>query len=154
MKHVLFFSLLSLFVTGINAQDQTAIRKKQFNLDAGVAVSGYDPVAYFTQNKAVKGSKDNAYTYEAVTYYFSSAANKEAFKQNPANYEPQYGGWCSYAMGAKAEKVPVDPKTFKIVDGKLNLFYNKFFNNTLTDWNKDEPGLKKKAGANWAKIFH
>ena len=74
--------------------------------------------------------------------------------RNPQKYEPAYGGWCAYAMGAKGQKVSVDPETFKIVDGRLNLFYNKFFNNTLEDWNKDEGNLKKKAEANWQKIYH
>jgi len=64
--------------------------------------------------------------------------------KNPAGYEPQYGGWCAYAMGANGEKVEIDPGTFKIVDGKLNLYYNAFFNNTLKSWNKDEVNLKKK----------
>jgi len=153
MKRMVLFFMLGLLVTGIHAQDQSGLRKKQFNLNDGVAISGYDPVAYFTSNKAVKGSKENAFAYNGVTYYFSSAANKEAFKNDPAKYEPAYGGWCAYAMGAKGEKVEVDPKTFKIVNGKLNLFYNKFFNNTLTDWNKDEGNLKKKADANWTKIY-
>jgi YHS domain-containing protein len=154
MKQFVLFLMIGLLVNDIYAQDQSGLRKKQFNLNDGIAVSGYDPVAYFTLNKAVKGSKENAVAYEGVTYYFSSAANKEEFKKNPAKYEPEYGGWCSYAMGAKGEKVEIDPKTFKIVNGKLNLFYNKFFNNTLTDWNKDEANLKKKADANWAKTFH
>lgn len=154
MKHLYLFTLLGFIITGAYAQDPSAERKKHFNLDDGVAINGYDPVAYFTQNKAVKGNKDFALNYEGVVYYFSSAANKQMFQQSPAKYEPQYGGWCSYAMGAKGEKVSIDPKTFKIVDGKLNLFYNKFFNNTLTDWNKDEVNLKKKADANWSKTFH
>jgi YHS domain-containing protein len=153
MKLFFFFFFFSFLITSVIAQDQTSIRKKQFNLDNGIAISGYDPVAYFTQNKAIKGSKENAVAYEGVVYYFSSVTNKEEFKKNPSKYEPQYGGWCSYAMGAKGEKVPVDPKTFKITDGKLNLFYNKFFNNTLTDWNKDESNLKKKADSNWAKTY-
>ena len=154
MKRIVLFFMLTALGAGIQAQDQGPLRKKQFNLNDGLAISGYDPVAYFIQNKAVKGSRENAVAYEGVTYYFSSAANKEEFKKNPAKYEPEYGGWCSYAMGAKGEKVEVDPKTFKIVNGKLNLFYNKFFNNTLTDWNKDEANLKKKADANWSKIYH
>jgi hypothetical protein len=90
--------------------------------------------------------------HQGVTYYFSSAANKEVFKKDPAQYEPQYGGWCAYAMGSKGEKVPIDPETFKITNGKLYLFYNKFFNNTLTSWNKDESGLMNKANVNWGKI--
>ena len=80
--------------------------------------------------------------------------NKEEFRKSPARYEPEYGGWCAYAMGAKGEKVAVDPGTFKIVNNKLYLFYNKFFNNTLKDWNKDEANLKTKADASWGKINH
>ena len=154
MKRIALLLISGLLAAGLFAQDETTLRKKQFNLDEGIAISGYDPVAYFTPGKPTKGSKENAFTYQGVTYYFSSAANKETFKKNPAAYEPSYGGWCSYAMGAKGEKVEVDPKTFKIVNGKLNLFYNKFFNNTLTDWNKDEANLKKKADASWTKFYH
>jgi YHS domain-containing protein len=135
------------------AQDE-ALRKKQFNLDDNVAVSGYDPVAYFKSNKAIKGNKNLAVYNQGIVYYFSSVENKEEFKKNPSKYEPQFGGWCAYAMGAKGEKVSVDPETFKILDGKLYLFYNSFFNNTLKSWNKDESNLKPKADANWKKIFH
>jgi len=113
--------------------DDPALRKKQFNTPDGIGVKGYDPVAYFTGNQAVKGSKDQAVVYEGITYYFSSAANRDAFKKDPARYEPQYGGWCAYAMGATGEKVEVDPETFKIIDGKLYLFDNKFFNIQETD---------------------
>lgn len=74
-------------------------------------------------------------------YYFISKANKDEFLKNAAKYEPQYGGWCAYAMGANGEKVEIDPETFKIVDGKLYLFYHSFTNNTLNTWNKDEAGL-------------
>ncbi len=150
----LLVAFLSLCLSAVWAQDPAIARKQHFNLDNGLAIKGYDPVAYFTQGQAVKGNKENALVYAGVTYYFSTMANKETFKKDPAKYEPNYGGWCAYAMGAKGEKVEIDPKTFKIVDGKLNLFYNKFFNNTLTDWNKDEINLKKKADANWAKTIH
>lgn len=136
------------------AQDLVTARKKQYNLDDGIAIQGYDPVAYILQGKAAKGSKDMAVFYQGVTYYFSTPVNKEEFKKNPSRYEPEYGGWCAYAMGAKGEKVSVDPKTFKVVAGKLYLFYNKYFNNTLTDWNKDETNLKRKADENWMKTFH
>lgn len=154
MKPFLSMAIALFFATGLFAQDETNLHKKHYNLENGIAVSGYDVVAYFTQNKPVKGSKDNAVFYMGTTYYFSSVANKEEFKKNPAKYEPAYGGWCSYAMGAKGEKVEIDPKTFKILNGKLNLFYNKLFNNTLTDWNKDETNLKKKADINWSKIYN
>jgi len=151
-KHILI-----LFVSLISAATfaQTATKRAaEFNLEKKVAIQGYDPVAYFTQKKAVKGKSAIASTYEGVTYNFSSQANKDLFLKNPASYEPQYGGWCAYAMGSSAEKVEIDPGTFKILDGKLYLFYNAYFNNTLKSWNKDEVNLKKKADANWKKFVN
>ncbi len=151
-----FFLSVSLLVisSSLFAQDATSIRKKQYNLDEGIAIQGYDPVAYFKQNKAVKGKKDLAVFADGVTYYFSTPENKEAFRKTPAAFEPEYGGWCAYAMGAKGEKVSIDPGTYKIINNKLYLFYNKFFTNTLKDWNKDEANLKSKADASWQKIYH
>ena len=84
MKRIVLFFMLGWLITGTQAQDQAVLRKKQFNLAEGVAINGYDPVAYFTPGKAVKGSKENAVAYEGVIYYFSTAANKEEFKKNPA----------------------------------------------------------------------
>lgn len=133
---------------------QSSIRTKQFNIENGLAIKGYDPVAYFTQNKAIKGNKEIAASAEGVVYYFSSTANKEMFLKDYKKYEPQYGGWCAYAMGANNEKVEIDPETFKILDGKLYLFYHSWVNNTLTKWNKDETTLKPKADANWQSIYH
>lgn len=147
------FVILLLAVLSVTAYAQNN-RAAQYNLEKKVALQGYDPVAYFVQKKAIKGKKELATTYEGVLYYFSSAANKEAFAKNPAGYEPQYGGWCAYAMGSAGEKVEVDPETFKIVDGKLYLFYNAYFNNTLKSWNKDETNLKRKADANWKKLIN
>lgn len=149
-----FIALLLVFISSAGLFAQDALRKKNYNLDDGLAISGYDAVAYFTQNKALEGKKEFSLSYQGVTYYFSSSQNRDEFKKNPAKYEPQYGGWCAYAMGAKGEKVSIDPATFKILNGKLYLFYNKFFNNTLKDWNKDEANLKTKADANWQKVFH
>lgn len=151
MKHLLV-AVISLIALTTNAQDAT--RKKHFNLNNGIAISGYDAVAYLTQSKAVKGKKENSHVYEGITYYFSSTANRDLFKANPAKYEPQYGGWCAYAMGNDGTKVEVDPETFKIVDGKLYLFYNSFFTNTLKLWNKNEATLKGNADKNWKKTYN
>jgi YHS domain-containing protein len=155
MKSKFFLTAIAIGIISVTAfaQDASALRKKQFNLDDEIGIEGYDPVSYFTQNKAVKGKKDFAVYHQGVTYYFSTAANKEAFLKAPASYEPQYGGWCAYAMGANGEKVSIDPKTFKIVNGKLYLFYHSYFNNTLKSWNKDESNLKSKADVNWQRIF-
>ena len=132
---------------------QTDVREKQFNLEDGLAIQGYDPVAYFVQHKAVKGKSAYTHTKDGVKYYFSSGANRELFIKNSSMYEPQYGGWCAYAMGESGEKVEIDPETFKITDGKLYLFYNSLFNNTLPKWNKNEVSLKSNADKNWKTIY-
>jgi YHS domain-containing protein len=143
---VFFLMSASLF------SQNDAKRIAQYNLENKVAIQGYDPVAYFKQNKAVKGKNDLTASYLGVVYKFSSAANKDVFVKSPSAYEPQFGGWCAYAMGSNGEKVEINPETFKIVDGKLYLFYNAFFNNTLKSWNKDEQNLKGKAENNWKKF--
>lgn len=149
MKKILTLFLI-VFTTSVFGQS-AAKRLTEFNLDKKVALQGYDPVAYHSQKKAVKGKSTIVAIYEGVVYNFSSQANKDLFFKNPTNYEPQYGGWCAYAMGSSGEKVAIDPETFKIVDGKLHLFYNAYFNNTLKSWNKDEVNLKAKADSNWKK---
>lgn len=155
MKHLLVNVITILIsLNALFAQGTPELHLKNNNLDNGLALQGYDPVAYFKKMEAVKGNKQIPLTYLGATYYFSSPDNREEFKKDPVKYEPQYGGWCAYAMGAKGEKVSIDPATFKIIGGKLYLFYNHFFNNTLTSWNKDETNLKAKADANWQKIFH
>ncbi|MDR6805005.1 YHS domain-containing protein [Dyadobacter sp. BE34] len=146
---IFFFMLLG----GIALAQHEEARKKQYNLESsGLAIQGRDPVAYFTLNKALEGKKDFSTSYNGVIYRFASKQNKDEFARNPTRYEPQYGGWCAYAMGKKGEKVEIDPETFKIVDGKLYLFYNKFFNNTLKSWNQDETRLKTQADRNWMKF--
>lgn len=152
MKRLTFFFLAFVLTNLATAQPNPAVRQKQFNLEKGLAIQGYDPVAYFTQNKAVKGSATNTLTLKGVTYRFASPANLALFQANPATYEPQYGGWCAYAMGATGEKVEIDPETFKITGGKLFLFYHSFINNTLTKWNKDETNLHKQADQSWIKF--
>lgn len=151
MKHTFLLAIFAVFC--INAIGQTTTRQKNYNLKNGLAIEGYDPVSYF-KNNPEKGKSSLSYLYEGVTYHFANAANLAAFKQNPAVYEPQYGGWCAYAMGSIGEKVEVDPETYKIINGKLYLFYNRLFNNTLKTWNKSEPLLKGKADVNWQKINH
>jgi YHS domain-containing protein len=149
-------SLVTLFLTVLTivSSAQATKKIKALNVDSdNLALDGYDPVAYFKGKKAVEGERSITAVHEGVKYQFSSEANKNLFVAAPANYLPQYGGWCAYAMGAKGEKVEVDPETFKIVDGKLYLFYNKFFNNTLETWNKNEGTLKVNADKNWSKII-
>ena len=149
-----FILSICIIATSFSAHSQEALRTKHYNVNSkSVAVSGYDVVAYFTLNKAVKGDKNYAVNAEGVFYYFSSRENKELFLRNWRNYEPQYGGWCAYAMGSYGSKVEIDPQTFKIVNGKLYLFYHSWTNNTLTKWNRDEDHLRNRANVNWTNIF-
>lgn len=151
MKKLTLFVLL--FVSVFSFAQNDSKRIAQYNLENKVAIQGYDPVAYFNRGKAVKGKKEILASYQGVIYKFSSNENKEAFLKNPSKYEPQYGGWCAYAMGSSGGKVEINPETFKIIDGKLYLFYNAYFNNTLKNWNKDEDTLKSKADTNWKKFY-
>lgn len=148
-KKVLFVIIIGQLIFSINSFAQS----KEFNLDDGLAIEGYDPVAYQVQKKALEGKNQFKAAHGGVTYKFISTANKDLFLQNPQKYVPQYGGWCAYAMGAKGEKVSVDPETFKIINGKLYLFYNSWGNNTLPKWNKDESRLKISADKSWAAII-
>jgi YHS domain-containing protein len=153
MKTTFALLALGLFLA-TSASAQPLLRSKEFNLSKNVAIQGYDPVAYFTQNKAVKGNSEINATADGVVYYFASQNTRALFLKDWKKYEPQYGGWCAYAMGATGEKVEIDPETFKISNGKLYLFYHTWVNNTLNKWNKDETNLQAKADANWVKFFH
>lgn len=125
---------------------------QHYNLGADkVAISGYDPVAYFTLGKALKGRKEISASHRDVTYYFASDEDRKVFAESPEKYVPTYGGWCATAM-AKGEKVEIDPANFKVTNGRLFLFFKAFYANAIKDWNKDEPGQTTKADANWKKI--
>ena len=144
-----------LFVQNVAAQisyNTVEQRTTNFNIEkSGLAIKGYDPISYFL-GKPQKGSSLFLYKYNGVNYQFSNSKNLQLFKSSPEKFEPAYGGWCAYAMGATGEKVEIDPETYKIINGKLYLFYNSFFNNTLPKWNNDEKNLNKKADTNWIKI--
>jgi YHS domain-containing protein len=126
----------------------------KLNVEKGLWVEGYDPVAYLVDQRAEKGNARYAFQLEGATFHFASQAHKDLFAADPARYLPQYGGWCAYAMGAKNEKVEVDPETFKAKNGKVYLFYNRFFTNTLDDWNAYEPRLLPAADRNWKAFKH
>ena len=119
------------------------------NLHArGVALQGYDPVAYFTDGKPVKGSAKFSHKRGDATYYFASAAHRDRFAQAPEKYAPQFGGYC--AMGtAMGKKLDVDPQAWRIVDGKLYLNLNK---DVQKKWLSDVPGHLRQAGEKWAEI--
>ena len=117
----------------------------------GVALQGYDAVAYVDETRAVEGSATITASADGAIYRFINPAHCAAFKKNPARYQPAYGGWCAYAM-SRGEQVEVDPKHFKLVDGKLLLFYYSLWADTLKKWNADQANLKPAADAWWKKL--
>jgi YHS domain-containing protein len=151
MKIIICSLFAVLTITAASAQPES-LRQKTFNVKKNLAIEGYDPVSYF-DGKALEGDEKIAVLHRGVLYNFSSETNAAKFKLSPDKYEPAYGGWCAYAMGETGEKVKVDPETFKIINGKLYLFYNFWGNNTLNEWDKNEKILKQKGDSNWKKII-
>lgn len=144
MKQCIFLFFL-VTSTIISAQDI------DYNTKKGFVAEGYDVVSYFN-NKAEKGDKNFTTTYDGVKFKFSSKGNLAIFNKSPKKYVPAYGGYCAYAIGAKGEKVSIDPETFEIRDGKLYLFYNSWGTNTLELWEKEGAELlRDKADKNWKK---
>lgn len=114
----------------------------------GVAVNGFDVVAYFTASQPTQGRAEFSAVHNGTTYLFSSAASRDAFKQNPPRYVPQFGGFC--AMGvALDKKLDGDPTAWRIVDDKLYLNVNK---DVQKKWLEDVPGNLMKAAAIWPTI--
>lgn len=120
----------------------------QNNLKDGVAIQGYDPVAYFVEGKAVLGLKEVKVQYDIATYYFVTEANKEQFVKNPEKFVPQYGGYCAFGL-SKGYKAPIDPKAFTIVEDKLYLNYSL---DVKAEWMKQREERIVKANENWKKI--
>ncbi|MEM0897256.1 MAG: YHS domain-containing (seleno)protein [Verrucomicrobiota bacterium] len=136
MKTFIFCSSLLLSFQLAVFADTQAQRKSHYNLNSAVALGGYDPVAYFTGG-AKKGSSKIKHAHDGVTYYFASDSNRKKFIASPDKYEAEYGGWCAYAMAVEGSKVRINPQRYKIVGGKLYLFYDAFpGGNTLKKWNK------------------
>lgn len=119
------------------------------NLDqAGVAINGYDPVAYFSDSAARKGSNELTATHAGATYRFSSSANRDAFVVDPERYVPAYGGFCAFGV-SRGYKVNIDPQAFRVVNGRLYLNYSR---SVQKEWLADIPGYITKADGNWVKL--
>lgn len=140
-----------MFGGSVLAQGDTALRRRNYNHDNGIALQEFDPVSYFKGSRPVKGKAEFKHTHLGITYYFANAENLEEFKKSPSRYDPAYGGWCAYAMAEDGRREKVSPMTYKIVDGKLYLFFNFSANNHLLKWNQNERKFKAQADANWSK---
>ena len=114
----------------------------------GVIIEGYDPVAYFTDNKPVKGNEQFTAQFESATYWFASAEHAEIFKRDPKKYAPQYGAFCGYAVSIGKLR-PVDPLIYQVEDGRLILQHTK---EAYDLFNKDLKSSTAKADKYWPGI--
>lgn len=113
-----------------------------------LAIQGYDPVAYFTNEKPTKGNSDFTATHKNAIYHFSSEQNRDLFRASPAKYAPQFGGFCAFGV-TKGRKFDTDPTAWRVVDGKLYLNLNK---DVQKVWLEDVPGYITNANQTWPTI--
>jgi YHS domain-containing protein len=145
MKNLFILIATAALAFLANASDQKVLVLK--NKD-GAAILGYDPVAYFTDGKALKGRPSIQAEYHGAKYYFASAEHKALFEVNPAKYAPAYGGYCGYAASINRLS-PISPEWFQIIDGKLILQHNK---KAYDKFNNDLGANVVKADANWPSL--
>ena len=114
----------------------------------GVAVRGYDVVAYFTLGKPTPGRAEYAHAWQGATWRFANAEHLAAFKADPQKYAPQYGGYCAYGV-SQGYAVPIDPNAWRIVNGKLYLNFNA---TVQSRWVQDIPGYVRAADGKWPNV--
>ena len=114
----------------------------------GIAVSGYDPVAYFTEGRPVRGLARFSLRHKGAEWRFASAANRDRFVADPARYSPQFGGYCAYAV-SEGRTASSDPEAWTIRDGRLYLNYDR---EVAVEWLKDVDRRVRQGHANWPTI--
>ncbi len=127
---------------------QAKAQKSEIFAPGGKAIKGYDPVAFFTESKPVKGSDSLSYQWKDATWLFASRKNLEAFKSDPDKYAPQYGGYCAYGL-SQGHKAPTQTDTWTVVNDKLYFNYNSKVKEL---WVKDQQSLIKTADEKWPAI--
>ena len=138
-RRIFLFGLTALALAGASQVDPIDKDGK------GVAVKGYDVVAYFTQSKPVKGSASFTQQWMGATWWFASAEDRDMFAASPEKYAPQYGGYCAYGV-SRGHAVAIDPEAWTIVEGKLYLNYSQ---GVKKDWSQAIPQNIEKANTNW-----
>ena len=145
MKKLVSHRFLTLMLAVVFATP--AFAGEYFERD-GVAIYGYDPIAYFAEMKPVKGSAEFRAEYQGSTFHFSSATNRDRFTADPDKFAPQYGGYCAFGL-AKGYKAVIDPAAFTVVGDKLYLNYS---DTVRSKWVLDIPGYIRKANENWPDV--
>lgn len=115
----------------------------------GIAINGYDPVAYFTEGKPVEGTQDHTSEWDGATVQFSSSENKAMFDSNPEKYAPKYGGYCAYAV-SKGYTASTDPAAWSIHEDRLYLNYSK---SVRALWAARKRHHIEQADMNWPSVL-
>ena len=145
------FRVLFCFALAVSAcaSSREAIRARspiaELNTHDLVAVKGYDPVAYFTEAKPIRGNPQISCSWKGAKWYFSSNQNRAAFGHDPEKYAPQFGGYCAFAM-SKGNIADIRPNQWNVVDAKLYLNNNAF---ARALWNSNRAAKIKSGNANW-----
>ena len=134
-------------IAAVSLMSTAALAGDFFETD-GVALRGYDPVAYFVAAVPQKGQAQYSYEYKGSKFYFASDANRRAFMEAPEKYAPQFGGYCAYGT-SQGYKVSTQPDAFAVVKDKLYLNYNK---KVQEIWRQDVPGNIDRAEKNWPEV--
>ena len=144
---VLFIGAVATGGQAVNGESGQAVNG--VNRDrSGLAIDGYDPVAYFVEAAPVPGRRDLTVIIDGTIYRFVNSANRDRFRQAPSQFLPQFGGYCAYAV-SRGYTADIDPEAWKIVDGKLYLNYSK---RAQRLWEEDVPGNIRKGDANWPDL--
>ena len=139
--------LVFLIVLGLGSAGQLHAQAKNIE-KSGRALQGYDPVAFFTDGKPVKGDANISSKIGNATYYFATLEHKSSFEKEPVKYEPQFGGYCAYGV-SKGALVKIEVGAFQIVDGRLLLQYDT---GVRDKFNKDKAANLKTADAMWPTV--
>ena len=150
IKHLVFMPALLVFGFGLFGGSGSVHAGGLINTGyfGGIAIKGYDPVAYFTMGRAMKGSEAFAHEWLGETWHFANAKHRDLFVADPVKYAPQFGGYCSLGVAYGQNTANIDPEAWRIIDGKLYLNYDKGSAAEL----EEIPGQISKAEANWPKI--
>ena len=141
--------LLHAFVLLAGLSASAAAKDLQNLGKDGVAIQGYDPVAFFTDSQPVKGNPQFQSDYRGAKYYFASSDHKAMFDKAPSQYEPQFGGYCAYGA-SRGKTAPVKIEAWQIIDGRLLMQYDL---GVKGEFNKDPQGNLKKADQNWPGLI-
>ncbi|MCF7981927.1 MAG: YHS domain-containing protein [Pseudomonadales bacterium] len=150
LQKTIWLKMLCLTTALIFSSSASAVEEINATFFGHLAISGYDPVAYFTEQRPVEGSKQFEFQWKGAKWRFSSKENLELFKSDPEHYAPQYGGYCAYAVATNTT-ADIDPTQFTLHEGKLYLNYNKKINKKWLA-NRDEYILE--ADKNWPNLLN